>query len=101
MPKLKMRGIGSSNEDMAKSHQSFRDKLENEHTWPSLYRFKFIVPKDKEKELLTHFPSMDFSSKSSSGGKYMSFTAEILINSTDQVIQVYERANKIDGLIAL
>jgi len=97
----KMRDTGSSKSGMAKSHQSFRDKLEQEHTWPSLYRFKFIVPKDKETELLNRFSSMDFSSKSSSGGKYLSFTAEVLIDSTDQVIQVYEQANKIEGLIAL
>ncbi len=86
---------------MAKSHQSFRDKLEKRHVWPSLYMFKFIVPKDKEKELITHFPSMNFSSKNSSGGKYISFTAEVLIESTDQVIQTYEKANTIEGLIAM
>ena len=86
---------------MAKSHQSFRDKLEKEHTWPSLFRFKFIVPKNKEKELYTHFPSLDFSLKNSSGGKYISFTTEVLIESTDQVIQIYEEANTIEGLIAI
>jgi putative lipoic acid-binding regulatory protein len=86
---------------MVKSYQSFRDKLEKEHTWPSEYMFKFIVPKEKEKELTILFPTLDFSLKKSSGGNYISFTARVVIEMTDQVIKIYEKADKIEGLIAL
>lgn len=86
---------------VVKSYQSFRDKLEKEHTWPSEYMFKFIVPKEKEKELTILFPTIDFSRKKSSGGNYISLTARVVIEMTDQVIQIYEKADKIEGLIAL
>ncbi len=86
---------------MDKSYQSFIEKLETEHSWPDEYMFKFIVPKEKEEELKTLLPALKFSLRKTSGGNYISFTARIMIESTDQVIRIYEKANKVEGLIAL
>ena len=86
---------------MVKSYQPFRDKLEKEHAWPGEYMFKFIVPKGKEKELAKRLPGLEFNLKKSSRGNYISFTARVIIESTDEVIQIYEEAHKIEGLIAL
>ncbi len=86
---------------MNKSFQLFRERLEKEHSWPDEYMFKFIVPKEKEEELKELFPALDFILKKSSAGNYISFTARIIIESTDQVIQIYEEAHKVEGLIAL
>jgi putative lipoic acid-binding regulatory protein len=86
---------------MDKSFQPFRDRLEEEHSWPDEYMFKFIVPKEKEEELKKLFPALEFILKKSSRGNYISFTARVMIESTDQVIQIYEEAHKVKGLIAL
>jgi len=82
-------------------HSSFKEKLEKTHQWPSLYMFKFIVPNGKEREVKVLFPKNILKEKSSRTGKYVSITAQVMMASADQVIDIYERANKIEGLIAL
>lgn len=80
---------------------SFRERLENEYEWPSLYTFKFIVPRDQEDAVMELFPKVEVSTKESSGGKYISLTARLMANSSDTIISVYEKAQHIEGLIAL
>lgn len=80
---------------------SFREKLEYEYEWPSLYTFKFIVPRDQEEAVTDLFPKVEVSTKESSGGKYVSITAKLMANSSDTIINVYEKAQHIKGLIAL
>jgi putative lipoic acid-binding regulatory protein len=81
--------------------ESFREKLENEYEWPSLYTFKFIVPREQEEAVVELFPKIEVSTKESSGGKYVSITARLMANSSDSIIAVYEKAQYIQGLIAL
>lgn len=81
--------------------ESFREKLENEYEWPSLYTFKFIVPRQQEEAVVELFPKIEVSTKESSGGKYVSITARLMANSSDSIIAVYEKAQHIQGLIAL
>lgn len=80
---------------------SFREKLEIQYEWPSLYTFKFIVPKAQEEAVTALFPKIEVSTKESSGGKYVSVTVQFMANSSDAIINVYERAQHIKGLIAL
>ena len=80
---------------------SFRSKLDQHHTWPALYIFKFIVPKDKLDELKNLFPLHNTSEKVSAKGTYVSVTMEIILPSSDSVIEIYQQAAKIEGLIAL
>jgi len=80
---------------------SFREKLDQHYAWPSLYIFKFIVPKGQEAELRQHFPAHDISARTSSNGNYTSFTIQMMCPSSDFVIDVYQRVAGIEGLIAL
>lgn len=80
---------------------SFREKLDQHYRWPSLYIFKFIVPSGKEPEVRNLFPLHPVSEKQSANGKYTSVTFELMMDDADAVIIVYERASKIEGLIAL
>jgi putative lipoic acid-binding regulatory protein len=80
---------------------SFREKLEYEYEWPSLYTFKFIVPRGQKEAVTGLFPKVEVSTKESSGGKYISITAKLMANSSDAIINVYEKAQNIKGLIAL
>ena len=86
---------------MTVDKKAFREKLEEVHTFPTLYMFKFIVPKDKVNDVEAIFPKNEVTLKPSSGGKYLSATAKVMASSSDQIIEIYEKAQNIEGLIAL
>ncbi len=83
------------------SFEDFKKKLDNEHKWPTTYMFKFIVPSAKFSELKAIFPQESLNLKSSKNGKYTSFTLNKYIKSSDEIIEIYFKAQKIKGLIAL
>jgi len=81
-----------------------RAKLEQNSTWPMLYMFKFIVPSDNKRiaQVQNLFDDgAEISSKESSGGKYTSITARQVVLSADMVIEIYQKASRIEGVIAL
>ena len=81
---------------------SFRKKLDKYYAWPSLYTFKFIIPATKEEDLRLLFPlHTTTTEKSSERGKYVSLTYQMMMPSSDSVIEVYKRASVIEGLVAL
>ena len=81
--------------------ESFREKLDQHHSWPTLYMFKFIVPKGKEEAVRRLFPLHTTSEKESKNGNYISFTFQMMMPSGEAVIDVYQKASVIEGLIAL
>ncbi|UII21888.1 DUF493 family protein [Fulvivirga ligni] len=83
------------------SIQSFKEKLDKEYEWPAIYMFKFIAPKAKIDELRALFAHHDLKEKESSNGNYISITAELMMPSSDSIIDYYIKANKIEGIIAL
>lgn len=80
---------------------SFREKLDQHHTWPSVYVFKFIVPTGKEQQVKDLFPSQKTSERLSSQGVYTSVTVEMMMPSSNAVIEVYKKASVIEGIVAL
>jgi len=83
------------------SINSFRDKLDKHYAWPSVYLFKFIVPTGKEDDVKKLFPLHNTSEKRSKNEKYTSISVQMMMPSSDAVINVYIRAAEIEGLIAL
>ena len=83
------------------SINSFRDKLDKHYAWPSVYLFKFIVPTGKEDDVKKLFPLHNTSEKRSKNAKYISISVQMMMPSSDAVIDVYIRAAEIEGLIAL
>ncbi len=83
------------------SFEDFKKKLDNEHKWPTTYMFKFVVPSNKIDELKAIFPEEPINVKESKNGKYSSFTMKKHIDSSDEVIEIYLKVRKIEGLIAL
>lgn len=81
---------------------SLRSKLDKHYAWPALYMFKFIVPAGKEEALRQLFPlhitSME---KKSEKGNYISLTYQMMMPSSESVIQVYQRVSVIEGIVAL
>ncbi len=80
---------------------NFRIKLDEHYSWPALYIFKFIVPIGKQDELKSLFPLHTSTDKLSTQGNYISMTFQMMMPSSDVVIEVYERVATIEGLIAL
>jgi len=81
--------------------ESFRQKLEDHYAWPALYMFKFIVPTGKENEVKDLFPYHTPTEKQSKQGNYTSVTVQIMIQSSDAVIEIYKKAALIEGIVAL
>jgi hypothetical protein len=80
---------------------SFREKLDQHYAWPALYIFKFIVPKGKEQEVKDLFNGRTTSDRPSKQGNYTSLSIEMMMPSSDAVIEIYERASHIEGIVAL
>ena len=80
---------------------NFREKLDQHYAWPSLYVFKFIVPAGKEQEVKSIFARHTVTEKLSKQGNYVSITAQLMMPSSDAVIDIYLLASKIEGIVAL
>lgn len=80
---------------------NFKEKLEAHGDFPMLYMFKFIVPNGQESEVAGIFPKNELTIKPSSGGKYISTTIQMMVQSADEVISYYEKASNIEGVISL
>ncbi|WP_373495869.1 DUF493 family protein [Aquiflexum sp.] len=83
------------------NRESFKEKLEAQNSFPSLYMFKFIVPNGREKEVAALLPNNKMTLKTSSKGKYVSATIKALMPNSDAILDVYEKAAKIEGVISL
>jgi putative lipoic acid-binding regulatory protein len=81
--------------------ESLREKLDQHYSWPSLYTFKFIVPKGKEEEVKKLFPKHEAVERHSKNGNYTSVTLNMMMPSSDAVIEVYQKVSSIEGIIAL
>ncbi|SHM60650.1 hypothetical protein SAMN04488057_102309 [Cyclobacterium lianum] len=80
---------------------AFKEKLEDQNSFPALYMFKFIVPNGKEGEIAALLPNNEMTLKSSSRGKYVSATIKAMMPDSQSIIDVYEEAAKIEGVISL
>lgn len=82
--------------------ESFREKLDKHYAWPALYMFKFIVPVHKQEELRMLFPlHITSQEKRSEKGNYVSLTYQMMMPSSDSVIEVYKKVSGIEGIVAL
>jgi len=90
---------------MAKQDYSeLKKKLDEIGDWPRVYFFKFIVPSSNEKLAKVEAlfgAEAQVSIKQSTKGNYVSVSAKELMLSADRVIERYEKASKIEGLMAL
>ena len=84
-------------------YASLKERLVQQ-SWPSVYMFKFIVPNDNRLLALVEAlfgPEAQVTIRTSSNNKYISVTGRELMLSADEVISRYEKAQDIEGLIAL
>ena len=76
-------------------------KLEEFYTFPCCYVFKFIAPMARVDELAGLLEGKPFTTRYSKNARYVSFTAEWEVASSEEVISYYRRAGNIKGVISL
>ncbi|MEK6625791.1 MAG: DUF493 family protein [Bdellovibrionota bacterium] len=85
--------------------QKLRELLEKNYSWPAPYLFKFIIPTEKEVEfkniLGLDVMVQQYEVRASGKGKYLSFTFSMSFCSSDEVIEIYRKAVKIQGVLSL
>lgn len=86
---------------MSWNRVSFKEKLESQHTFPGSYMFKFIVPVGAKAQVMALFGDGQVSSKQSKTKKYISVTANVHMQASEDVLAIYDKAYKIEGIIAL
>ena len=80
---------------------NFQRLLESELDWPGEYVFKFIVPKSGLEEMKSVFEGEEIVVRASSAGNYLSVTARLQVDTSEDVIAIYTAAGEIEGVISL
>ncbi len=90
---------------MAQDIDRLKKILDDQHEWPSVFMFKFVIPSENEKiarvEAMFNTRTAEIRQKTSSKGNYTSITIREVMVSADAVLEKYAEANEIEGLIAL
>lgn len=69
--------------------------------FPSEYLFKFIVPISEVHQILFILQGMEIEQRASANGNYISVSGKQTMQSSRDIIVVYERAAAIKGVISL
>ena len=82
-----------------------RKKLEESiNSFPYIYMFKFIIKSDNRTMAMVEVifdDDADIIQKQSAKGNYISITVKQVVMSVDEIINIYEKAAAIDGVISL
>ena len=79
----------------------FKTLLDEQMTWPDYYQFKFITKTEKKHHVIELLEDHKVEQKLSKNGKYTSVTSRKILNSSDEVIAVYEKVSQVEGVITL
>ena len=85
-------------------YANLKSKLEEQFNWPHLYLFKFIIPADNKKLALVEAlfgEDAQVTTRQSKSNKFVSVSAKEVMISADEVIAVYKKASKIEGIMSL
>jgi len=84
-----------------KGSESFKKSLEEEYNFPASYNFKFIVDTESKNKVISLLPDAELLEKKSSNGKYTSVTLTSVMKNSSEILYIYEKASKINGVISL
>lgn len=86
-------------------YRKFKERLEQTHSFPSDYIFKYIVPAEQSIIAKVHsiFSSANpaISTRDSKNGKYTSITIKVAVNDADDIVIYYRQTAVIDGIVML
>ena len=86
---------------MSNNNEQFKQVLDGHHQWPCPYTFKFIVPSENLQQLKDQFPDHEILTRESKSGKYTSVTMESNMCSSREVMDIYEKAAEVPGVMSL
>jgi putative lipoic acid-binding regulatory protein len=85
-------------------YKNLKNKLDEQTEFPSIYMFKFIIPADNKKLALVEAlfgAEAHVTTRQSSTNKFISITAKEMMLNADEIIAIYKKAEKIEGIISL
>ncbi len=91
-------------QDREAFYKKLKSELEATTKFPADYLYKFIVPTDENqvqevKDLFDKKAKID--TRMSKTGKFESVSIRLIVASSDEVIDYYQKAEKIKGIISL
>lgn len=81
--------------------EKFRELLASNLEFPASYTFKFVAPLDSVEAVRSLLAGCELSERKSRTGRYISVTGVRTVHSVDEVVLVYEKASKIEGIVSL
>jgi putative lipoic acid-binding regulatory protein len=81
-----------------------RNKLNETQSYPSVYMFKFIMEAEHRKIALVEnlfSENAEIYTKESGKGNYISITVKEVMMSTEEIIEIYQKASEIKGVMFL
>lgn len=81
-----------------------RELLDHHHDWPDIFSFKFIYKANAETEIKLKSlfnEKSDIIIKTSKKENFISMTVNHMSSSADEVMSIYVKASKIEGVMSL
>lgn len=75
--------------------------LEEKHTEPFTYHFKFVMPLSSVEDFSKLIPGIQTQSRMSSNSKYVSISFDFDAGTAQDIIDIYTRVQSIPGLLSL
>lgn len=92
-------------QDREAFYAKLKSQLEDTTKFPADYLYKFIVPTDgnqvQEVQDIFDKGGAIIDTKKSKTGKYISVSIRLQVASSDEVIEYYQKAEKVKGIISL
>lgn len=83
------------------SVKSFKSSLDAYYSWPAYFPFKFIVPIEQANQVIELLDDPNLTSRPSANGRYRAFSLDKQMNSSEEVIAIYEMMTPIPGIISI
>jgi len=83
------------------SIERFREVLDESYVWPSIYPFKFIIKLEQKEEIINILTGYNLSFRESKTGKYLSVNFEINAQSSEEIINIYDKISIMDNVIKI
>jgi putative lipoic acid-binding regulatory protein len=83
-------------------YDKFQTLLDDEYSFPTKYLFKFIVKPELKDEILKEVGEGTLvKTNPSKNGKFISLTISKSVDSSSDIIDIYKKVSKIEGVISL
>ena len=79
----------------------FKDLLNEQNDWPEYYTFKFVVKTADKANLLAVLADHKITEKLSKNGNYTSISSRMYANNADEILAIYSRVKKVEGVLSL